>query len=138
VRAIALIDAQLEKGESAVALMRASITPTVRKLFLVRVLLDLHPDLPAHNRGAFAKAVERLPPGEQAWLPQKKAGGTNTWGLAYAAGSARGFTTGELRRGTEACLRADHALVTTQLDHRLVLHRLVMALTVSRRRARSA
>ncbi len=51
-RAIELVDAQLEKGESAIGLMRAAIIPTVRNLFLVRVLLDAHPRLPLHTGGA--------------------------------------------------------------------------------------
>ncbi|NNC86891.1 MAG: DNA polymerase III subunit delta [Akkermansiaceae bacterium] len=137
-RAVALIDAQLEKGENAVGLMRASIIPTVRKLFMVRILMDAYPKLPTQNPGSFAKAVESLPAGDLAWLPQKKAGGVNAWGLGYSAGAARQFSADELRAALEACLHADRSLVTTQLDARMVLHRLVMVVCGEARRKKSA
>lgn len=128
-KAIDLIDKQLAKGEAPIALMRASFIPTLRNLYLVRVLLEGHPELPVRNGGAFAKAVDALPESEKAWLPQKKAGGVNTWGLFYAAPKARNFTVRELRRALEACLAADRALVTTQLEARFLLHRLVAQVT---------
>jgi DNA polymerase-3 subunit delta len=131
VRAIELVDAQLEKGESAIGLMRAAIIPTVRNLFMVRVLLDAHPKLPLHNGGAFTGALNRLPDGDKAWLPQTKSGSINAWGLFYAAKRAGQFTTAEMRHALEAALHADKSLVTTQLDHRMVLHRLVAELTMT-------
>jgi DNA polymerase-3 subunit delta len=137
-RAIELVDAQLELGESAIGLMRAAIIPTVRNLFMVRVLLDAHPDLPVHHGGAFTSALNRLPPRETAWLPQTKAGSVNAWGLFFAAGKAGKFTTAELRRALEAALHADKSLVTTQLDPRMVLHRLVADLTMTGRKAKKS
>jgi DNA polymerase-3 subunit delta len=131
VRAIKLVDAQLEKGESAIGLMRAAIIPTVRNLFMVRVLLDAHPKLPLHNGGAFTGALNRLPDGDKAWLPQTKSGSINAWGLFFAAKKAGQFTTAEMRHALEAALHADKSLVTTQLDHRMVLHRLVAELTMT-------
>ena len=131
VRAIELVDAQLGKGESAIGLMRAAIIPTVRNLFMVRVLLDAHPKLPLHNGGAFTGALNRLPDGDKAWLPQTKSGSINAWGLFYAAKRAGQFTTAEMRHALEAALNADKSLVTTQLDHRMVLHRLVAELTMT-------
>ena len=133
-RAITLLDKQLGKGEQPIGLIRAAFIPTMRNLFMVRLLLEKHPRLPARNGGAFAKAVDALPEGDKAWLPQKKAGGVNTWGLFYAAEKARNFTSTELRAGLEACLEADRALVTTQLNPRFVLHRLVAQVTGGRRR----
>ena len=139
VRAIALVDAQLEKGESAIGLMRAAIIPTVRNLFMVRVLLDAHPDLPPHNGGAFTGALNRLPDSEKAWLPQTKSGSVNAWGLFFAAKKAGQFTTAEMRRAMEAALHADKSLVTTQLDARMVLHRVVAELTMTgKKRKKSA
>ncbi|MDE0594133.1 MAG: DNA polymerase III subunit delta [Roseibacillus sp.] len=131
VRAIELVDAQLEKGESAIGLMRAAIIPTVRNLFMVRILLDAHPKLPLHNGGAFTGALNRLPDGDKAWLPQTKSGSINAWGLFFAAKKAGQFTTAEMRHALEAALNADKSLVTTQLDHRMVLHRLVAELTMT-------
>lgn len=137
-RSIALIDAQMEKNESAIGIIRAAIIPTMRNLFLVRVLLDAYPRLPSGNRGAFAKAVERLPTGDLAWLPQKKAGGVNVWGLAFAMEKAGQFTTPELREAMEECLKADRCLVTTQLDPRFVLHRLVAGICTGGGRRKKA
>jgi len=137
-KAIDLIDKQLIKGEAPIALMRASFIPTLRNLFMVRVLLEKNRNLPVGNGGAFAKAIDRLPEGEKAWLPQKKAGGVNTWGLFYAAQKAKNFNARELREALEACLAADRALVTTQLDARFVLHRLVAQITGGKRKKASA
>ena len=78
---------------------------------MVRVLLDAHPDLPLSNGGGFTSALNRLPAGEKAWLPQTKAGKVNAWGLFFAAKKATGFTTAELRHALEAALQADKSLV---------------------------
>lgn len=137
-RAIALMDALLLKNEAPIAIMRASIITTVRNLFLVRVLLEAYPKLPTANRGAFAKAVEKLPEADLAWLPQKKAGGVNVWGLAFALEKAKNFSMPELREAMERCAWADKALVTTQLDGRFVLHRLVAGICAGGGRQRKA
>ncbi|MBI22683.1 MAG: hypothetical protein CMN05_03700, partial [Roseibacillus sp.] len=113
-----------------IGLMRAAIVPTVRNLFMVRVLLDAHPDLPLHNGNSFSGALNRLPDGEKAWLPRTKSGTVNAWGLFFAAKKAGQFTTGEMRQALEAVLQADKSLVTTQLDPRMVLHRLVASLAM--------
>jgi len=136
VRVISLLDALLAKNESPVGIMRAAIIPTVRNLFMVRVLMESYPKLPFGNRGAFAKAVERLPVADLAWLPQKKAGGVNVWGLAFALEKAANFSMGELREAMERCAWADRALVTTQLDQRFVLHRLVAGICAQGRKKR--
>ena len=133
-KAIALVDKQMTKGEQPIALMRAAFIPTLRNLFMVRLLLESHPRIPLTHGRAFAKAVDALPEGEKTWLPQKKAGGVNTWGLFHAAAKARNFTGRELREALEACLAADRSLVTTQLDARFVLHRLVAQITGGKRR----
>ena len=137
-RAVELVDAQLEKGESAIGLMRAAIIPTIRNLFMVRVLMDAHPDLPVGHGQSFAGALNRLPEGERAWLPRTKAGKVNAWGLFFAAKKASQFTTTEMRRAMEAVLQADRALVTTSLDHRMVLHRLVASLCMRAKTSRKS
>jgi DNA polymerase-3 subunit delta len=48
----------------------------------------------------------------------------NAYGMFLTAQAARKFTLAELRAGIEACLEANLRLVTTGLDHRLVLHQL--------------
>ncbi len=155
-RALELIDQQLERGESAIGLMRASIIPTVRNLFMAKVLSEKK--LPTHNYNAFAAAVDRLTAVERMWLPQKKtggpndkktggsnkketetksdkkAGGVNVYPLFLCLKGAGQFTMAGLRGAMESALHADRSLVTTGLDHRLVLHRLVAELTAAARK----
>lgn len=131
-RALELIDQQLERGENAIGLMRASIIPTVRNLFMAKVLSEKK--LPARNYRDFAAALDRLPEIERLWLPQKKAGGVNVYPLFLCLRGAEAFTMDGLRRAMASALKADRSLVTTGLDHRLVLHRLVAEITAAARR----
>lgn len=127
VHALGLIDDQLAKGESAVAIMRAAIIPTLRNLFAARSVLHGR-NLPLGSYPAFAKACEKLPLTVRAGLPTKKDGGVNAYPLFRAAAKARKFSLDELRSALAACLKADEALVTTQADPRMVLHRLIAEL----------
>lgn len=130
-RAISLIDEQLELGESAVAIMRASIIPTVRNLFMARILLD-RAKASAFSYRDFESAVNRMPAEERAWLPQKKSGdGVNVYPLFLAAKGASSFTLENLEKVLHATAKADKLLVTTGLDDRLVLHRLVTEIATS-------
>lgn len=133
-RALELIDQQLERGESAVGLMRASIIPTVRNLFMAKVLADK--GLPGGNYRNFAAAIERLPEIERVWLPQKKAGGVNAYPLFLSLQGAGAFSLEGLRGAMESALKADLSLVTSGLDERLVLHRLVVEVTAAARKRR--
>lgn len=133
-RALELIDQQLERGENAIGLMRASIIPTVRNLFMAKVLSEKK--LPTRNYRDFAAAIDRLPEMERLWLPQKKAGGVNVYPLFLCLRGAEQFTLDGLRGAMESALRADRSLVTTGLDHRLVLHRLVAEVTAAAARKR--
>ena len=126
-RAVALIDAQLNKGESAIGLIRAAIVPTVRNLFYARLALDAGAS--GSNYGSFQKSLERLSPEKRAVFPKKKDGGINAWGLFSAVGKVGKRNLAQMRRALECTLNADKSLVTTGLDHRLVLHRLVVELT---------
>ncbi|GAA5484486.1 DNA polymerase III subunit delta [Haloferula sargassicola] len=134
-RAIELIDRLLTSGESAIGLMRASIIPTVRNLFMARVVADM--GVRGGSYSAFSGALDRLPALKKAWLPQKKSGGVNAYPLFLMQGAAGAFSQDSLRGLMESALKADKALVTTGLDHRLVLHRFVaeMSAAVERRRA---
>jgi DNA polymerase-3 subunit delta len=131
-RAIQLIDQQLAADESAISILRASVIPTVRNLFMARLILDLFkPPLTSYQ--AFSGALNRLPEADRAWLPQKKDGsGVNVYPLFLCAPMAELFELEGLRRVLEATLKADQSLVTTGLDHRLVLHRLLAELAAAR------
>jgi DNA polymerase-3 subunit delta len=129
-RALELIDQQLDRGESAIAILRASLIPTIRNLFMARAAGE-NMKLPTHNYNAFAGALDKLPEMDRAWLPQKKAGGVNAYPLFLAARDAQAFPLTALKKAMESSLEADHSLVTTSLDHRMVLHRLVVELMSS-------
>ncbi len=123
-RTLGLIDRQLECGESAIALMRAAIIPTVRRLLHAKLLIEQHGIRP-NSPGAFAKSVESLPVKDTAFLPRTKAGKISAYGIGMIARQAANFQTSGLIKALEECLEADRSLVTTALDHRLILHRLV-------------
>lgn len=131
-RALELIDQQLERGENAVGLMRASIIPTVRNLFMARVLADK--GLPAGNYKSFSAAIDKMPEMDRLWLPQKKTGGVNAYPMFLAMRGASAFTLEGLRGAMESAMKADMTLVTSGLDERLVLHRLVVEVTGAARK----
>ncbi|MGD7654120.1 MAG: DNA polymerase III subunit delta [Verrucomicrobiales bacterium] len=134
-RAIQLIDQQLEADESAIGIMRASIIGVVRNLFMARLILEKF-KVPTGNYQSFAGALNRLPENERAWLPQKKDGsGVNVFPIFLAAKSAASFDLAGLQGVMEATLKADEALVTSGLDHRLVLHRLVVQIASVRKKS---
>ena len=132
-RAIHLIDQQLAAEESAISIMRASIIPTVRNLFMARLILDNYKP-PTGNYQAFSGALNRLPESDRAWLPQKKDGsGVNVFPLFLCSAMAANYDLEGLQRVMEATLRADQSLVSTGLDHRLVLHRLLAEIAAARK-----
>lgn len=123
-RAFELIDQQLARKETAVGILRASIIPTVRNLFMAAAAGDGR-NIPNGNYNQYSGALNALPEGERAWLPQKKAGGVNAYPLFLASKNAQAFGLPKLRQAMKACLAADKSLVTTGLDQRVVLHRLI-------------
>lgn len=132
-RAIRLIDEQLAAEESAVGIMRASIISVVRNLYLARLIIDRF-KVSTGSYNAFAGALNRLPEADRAWLPQKKDGsGVNIFPIFLAAEAAKRFELSGLRRVMEATQTADQALVTTGLDPRLILHRLVVEVAAARK-----
>ena len=132
-RAIQLIDEQLAAEESAIGIMRASIINVVRNLYMAKLILEKF-KAPAGNYSGFAGALNKLPPEERAWLPQKKDGsGVNVFPIFLAVQNARNFDLSGLRHVMEETQKADQALVTTGLDHRLILHRLIAEIAAARK-----
>ena len=129
-RALELIDQQLARGESAIAILRASLIPTIRNLFMAKAVQEMFPNQQL-DRFNIGKILGALPNSETQWLPQKKTGGVNTWSLAFALLPARAYPMPALRHALEASLLADKNLVTTALDHRMILHRLIVELVSS-------
>lgn len=133
VRAIDLIDQQLEADESAIGIMRASVIPTIRNLFMAKLIVEKL-KVPTGGYPAFSGGLNRLSEADRAWLPQKKDGsGVNVFPIFLAVQSASNFELEGLQRVMEATLKADQALVTTGLDHRLILHRLMAEISAARR-----
>lgn len=127
-QAIRLVNEQLEHGEQAVTIMRAAIVPTVRNRFCARLLMDAYkPDM--GNYRAFESALQRLPEEGRKLLPLKKDGTPSCYGLFNAARTCNRLTLGKARRDLRACAEADRQLVSTQLDSRDVLHKLIVLLT---------
>jgi DNA polymerase-3 subunit delta len=132
-RAIQLIDQQLEADESAIGIMRASIIGVVRNLFMAKLIVERF-KTPTGNYQAFAGALNRLPENDRAWLPQKKDGsGVNVFPIFLALPNAGNFDLTGLMNVMEATLKADQSLVTTGLDHRLILHRLIVEIAAARK-----
>jgi len=132
-RAIQLIDQQLEADESAIGIMRASIIGVVRNLFMAKLIIEKF-KVPTGNYSAFSGGLNRLPESDRAWLPQKKDGsGVNVFPIFLAADNAKNFELSGLQQVMEATLKADQALVTTGLDHRLILHRLIVEIASARK-----
>lgn len=132
-RAIQLIDQQLEADESAIGIMRASIIGVVRNLFMAKLIIEKF-KVPTGNYSGFSGGLNRLPEADRAWLPQKKDGsGVNVFPIFLAADNARNFELAGLQQVMEATLKADQALVTTGLDHRLILHRLIVEIASARK-----
>ena len=131
-RAIQLIDQQLAAAESAIGIMRASIIGVVRNLYMAKLIVGKF-KIPTGNYQSFAGGLNRLPEADRAWLPQKKDGsGVNVFPIFLALPNAANFELDALQGVMEATLKADQALVTTGLDHRLILHRLIVEITSAR------
>ena len=114
-------------------IMRASIIPTVRNLYMAKLISECF-KVPDGNYGAYAGGLNRLPEADRAWLPQKKDGsGVNVFGIFVCVKMAGNFELAGLQRVMEATLKADQALVTTGLDHRLILHRLIAEVAAARK-----
>ena len=131
-RAIQLIDEQLAAEESAIGIMRASIVNVVRNLYMAKLILDKF-KAPAGNYSSFAGALNKLPASDRGWLPQKKDGsGVNVYPIFLAVQNARNFDLDGLQHVMEQTQKADQQLVTTGLDHRLILHRLIAEIAAAR------
>jgi DNA polymerase-3 subunit delta len=127
-RALDLVRQLLDQGESAIGILLVAILPTVRSLLLAKDLMEHHRIPRPHVPFPFISAVNRLPAEATAHLPRKKDGSINAYTLGIAAQNAHRFSTAQLIAGMQACLAANLQLVTTQLDHELVLTEVVVKL----------
>ena len=127
-RALTLVRRLLDQGESAIGLLLVAILPTVRNLLLAKGLME-NEGIPRPSAPySFISALNRLPASATEHLPRKKDGSLNAYALGIAAQHAHHFQTEQLVAGLEACLEANLQLVSTQLDHELILTEVIVKL----------
>jgi DNA polymerase-3 subunit delta len=127
-RALTLVRRLLDQGESAIGILLVAILPTIRNLLLAKDLMERNRMPRPHAPFHFISAINRLPDTATEHLPRKKDGSINAYALGIAAQNAHRFETGQLVAGMQACLEANLQLVTTQLDHELILTEVVVKL----------
>ena len=127
-RALALVRGLLDQGESAIGILLVAILPTVRNLLLAKDLMERHRLARPSAPFSFISAVNRLPAEATDHLPRKKDGSVNAYALGLAAMAAHRFSIEQLVTGLEACLEANLQLVSSQLDHELILTEVVVKL----------
>jgi len=123
-----LVRRLLDQGESAIGVLLVGILPTIRSLLLAKDLMERNRIPRPNNPFTFISTLNRLPAEATEHLPRKKDGTVNGYALAFAAQQAHRFSTAQLLVGLEACLDANVHLVTSQLDHELVLTEIVVKL----------
>jgi DNA polymerase-3 subunit delta len=126
--ALTLVRRLLDQGEKAIGILLVAIVPTVRNLLLAKDLMDRHRLPRPHSPFQFVSAINRLPERATDHLPRKKDGSINAYALGIAAQHAHHFETNQLIKAMRACLTANVQLVTTQLDHELILTEAVVKL----------
>ena len=127
-RALTLVRRLLDQGESAIGILLVAIVPTVRNLLLAKDLMERHRLSRPHAPYQFISTLNRLASNATEHLPRKKDGTINAYALGIAAQNAHRFETPQLISGMEACLRANLQLVTTQLEHEVILTEIVLKL----------
>lgn len=127
-RALKLIKRLLDQGETAIGILLVAILPTVRNLLLAKDLMETHRLSRPHAPFGFISALNRLPASATEHLPRKKDGSINGYALGLAAQQAHRFETKKLIAGLETCLEANVRLVSSQLDHELILTEIVVKL----------
>jgi DNA polymerase-3 subunit delta len=127
-RALTLVRRLLDQGESAIGILLVAIIPTIRNLLLTKDLMERHRLARPSAPFSFISALNRLPASATEHLPRKKDGSINGYALGIAAMQAHRFQADQLIAGLEACLEANLQLVSTQLDHELILNQIVVKL----------
>ena len=127
-RALMLVKRLLDQGETAIGILLVAILPTIRNLLLAKDLMERNRIPRPQAPFSFISALNRLPAEATEHLPRKKDGSINGYALGIAAQQAHRFKREKLVAGLEACLEANLRLVSSQLDHELVLTEIVVKL----------
>jgi DNA polymerase-3 subunit delta len=127
-QAITALENLLDAGEKPIGVLMM-LVGQFRLMLLARDLMQRKLITARDGQGGnfeFVKAFERLPEQTTAHFPRTKEGALpNAWRLYRCALAAKNFTTSELIRAMDLLLEANHQLVSTQLDDRLVLEETV-------------
>jgi DNA polymerase-3 subunit delta len=123
-----LVRRLLDQGETAIGILLVAIVPTIRNLLLAKDLMERCRLTRPQSPFQFISTINRLPAEATDHLPRKKDGSINAYALGIAAQQAGRFNTDQLIHAMRACLTANAQLVTTQLDHELVLTEVVVNL----------
>jgi DNA polymerase-3 subunit delta len=126
--ALTLVRRLLDQGESAIGILLVAIVPTIRNLLLAKDLMERHRLARPRAPFQFISAINRLPAEATEHLPRKRDGSINAYALGIAAQHAHRFETKHLIEAMQACLEANLHLVTSQLDHELILTEVVVKL----------
>lgn len=127
-RALDLLSTLMYQGQNAIGLLLAAIVPRVRSLLLIKDLGSRY-KLNKFNYSGFCSSLEGLPSSATAHLPKKKDGtGFNAYPLFLALPETGNFTLEELHAAYKACLTANAKLVTSSLEPKLVLERLLIGM----------
>jgi DNA polymerase-3 subunit delta len=127
-RALKLVRGLLDQGEKAIGILLVAIVPTIRNLLLAKDLMQRHRLARPAAPFSFISALNRLPESATEHLPRKKDGTINGYALGIAAQNAHRFEISQLIAGLEACLQGNVQLVSSQLDHELILTEIVVKL----------
>jgi DNA polymerase III subunit delta len=127
-RALALVRRLLDQGESAIGILLVALVPTIRNLLLAKDLMQRNRMPRPAAPFSFISALNRLPANATEHLPRKKDGTINGYALGIAAQHAHRFTVPQLIAALESCLQANVQIVSSQLDHELILTEIVVKL----------
>jgi DNA polymerase-3 subunit delta len=131
-RALELLSVLMYQGQNAIGILLGAIVPKVRNLLVIKELTSRN-KVNTMSYNSFNSSLDGLPPSATAHLPRKKDGtGFNAYPLFLAVPEARKFSLEELHEGLAACLDANLKLVTTQLDDKVVMERLLVGLLAPR------
>lgn len=125
--ALETLDQLFYQGEKGVGILLASIVPTVRNLLLTKSLLIRHKLRPPAEAQFFSSTLAKLPPEETDFLPRKKDGTLNAYGLGIAAKSSVHYSLEELQRAFHGCAKANLHLITGQGTENVILTRLLIS-----------
>jgi len=123
-----LVRRLLDQGESAIGILLVAIVPTIRNLLLAKDLMERYRLPQPYSPFQFISTINRLPAEATDHLPRKKDGSVNAYALGIAAQQAGRFEMSQLIQAMQACLEANVQLVTTQLDHELILTEVIVKL----------